>query len=182
MNPDLATHTSVHLSGVCWFMATLIDLHANIERSRHRQTARVIFWRCGCLMLWVHILATWQLIHGGRWSAAWQQTADETAAVVGIRTGVGIWFNLLTLALWTGDCLLSLAGRRGIDSTSGPGHRWLEGYLAFMWFQAAVVFPRGPVRLAGSIAFLILLGVWWHGRRLSPPPSGDRQTVPVRKS
>ncbi|MCY2966534.1 MAG: hypothetical protein NT069_23365 [Planctomycetota bacterium] len=142
------THTTVHVSALLYCVAMSLRLWGASPQLGRRRAIRMC-WIAGCVLLWAHVMAVWCVIHHGSWSKAWDHTAQETAAATGVTTGIGIVFNFLTLGIWTADCLGKLnRWRRGVD-----------GYLAFMWFQAAVVFPHSGVRLAGWGATVWLLGL-----------------------
>ena len=157
MSPDLATFTSVHAAALCWWSATALALWHGKAAVRARDRGFNTLWCTGCLLLWMHVIAATLLVHEGQWSAAWEHTAQETEAAVGVRTGVGVWFNLLTLIVWSVDCVRRVSLRRTPDRPATLAERLGDGYLAFMWFQAAVVFPHGAIRFIAGAATLVLI-------------------------
>ncbi len=142
------THTSVHLSALLYCVAMSLRLWGASPQPWRQYVTRGC-WIAGCVLLWIHVVAVWCVLHDMSWSEAWDHTAQETATATGVTTGIGIVFNFLTLGIWTADCLGKLNRWR----------RWVDGYLAFMWFQAAVVFPHSWMRFVGWGATVWLLGL-----------------------
>lgn len=112
------THVSVWLSGACFSLALAGKLRAD-PKGRDWPAWYRGAWSLGCGLLWTHVTAVWFVIHRGAWSAAWEHTAQATFQATGVATGAGIWFNFLTLAIWTFDCLVPGA-RAARDRQSDP--------------------------------------------------------------
>jgi hypothetical protein len=112
----------------------------------------------GLLFYLAHVVAAFQLHHGWSHAAAYKHTAQRTAEVVGLYWGGGLWWNYLFGFVWLGDVVWR-----------GPRPRWagpaIHGFLAFLAFNATVVFESGPVRWAGLAATLGLLTTWLVRRR-----------------
>jgi hypothetical protein len=100
------------------------------------------------------------MVHSASWQQAWGHTAEVTARMTGFNTGIGVIWNLVALVVWTVDCLTGWpAGTSAGDllvSCSPRWRRWVEIYLTFLWFQAAVVFAAPAARAAMG---LLSLGV-----------------------
>jgi len=135
--------------------------HAALER-----WAR-LFWTMGCGLLWLHMACVFQFYHDWSHANAVKHTARETAAVVGIDWGGGVWFNYAFAAVWTADalwwCLAPLSYRNRSPWISGLIHV----YLAFIIFNATVVFKTGPLRWAGIVAVAFLSLLWIRGTLLT---------------
>jgi hypothetical protein len=100
-------------------------------------------------------------VHHWSHSAACEHTARRTAALLGpsARTSVGLYLDYLFMLVWATDAAwwwlagLHRYGRR----------RWwitalLYGFMAFMAFNATVVFGRGAgIRLTGTLITGLLL-------------------------
>lgn len=87
--------------------------------------------------------------------------------MVGLDWGGGLYANYGFAAVWTADvCWWWLAPRRYLARPRGL--EWaVQGFLAFMAFNATVVFGAGAVRWAGLAACLFLaavLGYTWRRR------------------
>ena len=116
-------------------------------------------WRLGCLLLWLHVAGSWWLVHAGSWQEVWQHTAEVTNRVTGINTGSGVLWNLVALVAWTVDCLCPWPARPSTQATEPPPAGWRragEIYLAFLWFQAAVVFATFQARWFMGLLCLLL--------------------------
>jgi len=127
-----------------------------------------VAWRVGCGLLWLHVVGAWWMVHSADWRQAWDHTAEVTERMTGFNTGMGVLWNLVALAAWTVDCL---AGWPVAVSAGNPApvrsrwRRWVECYLAFLWFQAAVVFATPAARAVMAVLCLGVVGVLVASRR-----------------
>ena len=110
----------------------------------------------------IHVGVAFYLVHEGSWQAAYEHTARATQAATGSNSGAGLWFNLVAIVVWGLDL------RLGRNLPSRPcglfPSRWdvcCQVYLAFMYFNATVVFGSPPAQLAGGLVcgLLSLLAV-----------------------
>lgn len=137
------------------------------------------FWTVGCILLGAHIACAFQFYHHWSHSVAYEHTARESLEKVGVNWGGGIWFNYLFLALWTVDTCWWWASEKSYVCRPQWISIALHAYLAFIAFNATVVFETGPVRWLGVLAtFAVLVfGVIRYGQyRQSvaanvPPPA-----------
>lgn len=116
-----------------------------------------ILWFAGAVLLCAHLLAAFHFKHGWSHAAAYEATARQTREVTGLDWGGGVLLNYLLVIVW----LVDAGVRLGRAMPRAPG-RALTTFYAFMWFNAAVVFVRGPMRWAGSAAFLLLAVLVWR--------------------
>jgi hypothetical protein len=120
-----------------------------------------LLWTLGCLLALAHMAVAFHLGHAWSHSAAWEHTRQ----VAGY--GDGIYVNYLFALVWLADVVWAWAA---FDSyRSRP--RWLNwavhGFLAFVVFNAAVVFASSPSRsIAFALALLISLGLARLVRRI----------------
>lgn len=106
-----------------------------------------ILWTSGCGLLCIHMLLAFHVVHDWSWDHALQHTAERTAAVTGLHWGGGLYINFAFAALWTADCVLLWSAYRRI-AARGRACAWtVHALLAFIVFNATVVF--GPA------------GWWW---------------------
>ena len=117
-------------------------------------------WRAACLVYLAHVGCALHFVHHWSHAAALAETARQTRELMGVESGAvgsaavgsgavgsaaGLWLNYLFTALWTWDAF----SRRATP-------RWVHVFLGFMWFNAVVVFPQGPVRWAGLAVFALV--------------------------
>ena len=137
--------------GLAAYLIALVDqLLGNSTR-----WARVA-WTIGALACVLHIALAMQYKHDWSNAAAYDDTARQTREMIGLNWGGGIYINYLFAGVWLADALwwwiapLSRAARP----------RWLawlvHGFLAFIIFNATVVFKSGPTRWTAVAACLAL--------------------------
>jgi hypothetical protein len=128
----------------------------------HRRLARGL-WTAGCLLFLAHVAAAFTWFHGWSHARAYAETARQTRDLLGIDWGGGLFINYLFTAVWTADVAYWWLG--GLDAYDGRP-RWLDfalhSFFAFMAFNGAVVFARGPTRwvalaTAAALGLLALL-------------------------
>ena len=119
----------------------------------------------GCAALLFHIGLAFHFRHDWSHSAAYADTARQTAALTGRNWGAGIYINYLFAFLWVGDVTRSWIKPRPV---SGSQSWILRGFFLFMFLNAAVIFVPGPIRWLGLMGCLVLVGVWLTPRPLFP--------------
>ncbi len=113
-------------------------------------------------MMLVHVLVAFHFRHQWSHAAAVIDTARQTKELMGWEWGGGVWLNYLLVLIWLGDALwLNLAKESYLTRA-----KWLgvvvQGYLAFMWFNATVVFGTMGAKVFGVIA---IAGFIWVKRK-----------------
>jgi hypothetical protein len=105
-------------------------------------------WPSAWLMFVVHVAAAFQLAHGWSHEAAYRHT-EATAGV-----GAGIYVNYVFALVWAADA----AWHAGCPRSHAARPRWMawaiHGFLAFVVFNATVVFGSMASRLLGTIVFV----------------------------
>jgi hypothetical protein len=115
-----------------------------------------LWWTAGAVLLVVHVLVAYGVAHGWSHAAAVEHTRAETLRQTGWNSGLGIWFNFATLAIWLMDAGL-------LWSTVGRSSGWAifaQSWLAFMFVQSAIIFPTGAVRWVSLAGGLLLAGLF----------------------
>ncbi len=130
-------------------------------RGRHSRLVRArVICTIGCGIFLAHVMVAFQLVHHWSHAAAYEATARETFEVVGWNWGGGLFANYAFTAVWLIDVLWWWRGLESYEARS----RWIDwvlyGFLAFMAFNATVVFGEGPARWFGMVATIALLIVW----------------------
>ena len=123
-----------------------------------------LIWTLGCVLAWVHIAVAFHLGHGWSHEAAW----EHTRKVGGY--GDGIFVNYAFALVWLADVVWVWA----LPGSYRARSRWLNwtihGFLAFVVFNAAVVFGSWESRAWLLYWFLVslvatLFGRWYVRRR-----------------
>ena len=109
-----------------------------------------LIWTLGCVLTWVHIAVAFHLGHGWSHEAAWEHTRQVGGY------GDGIFVNYAFALVWLVDALWAWAA-----APYGRRPRWLNwtvhGFLAFVVFNAAVVFGGSEVRTQFASFFGVTL-------------------------
>lgn len=149
------------------------------DRSPRRAFVRFL-WALGWATMVFHVAVAFDIAHGWSHAAAYRHT-EETAGV-----GEGIYVNYLVVLTWGADAAWLAIG----PGSYARRPRWVgwtvHGFLAFVTFNATVVYGTGMARWLGWVLFT-LLGLFWFRQtrsRLggsnirdlhSEPRSGDRR-------
>ena len=129
---------------------------AGRDRRRWQRAARSIY-TAGLAAFLLHVATAFHLFYGWSHTQALIETAKETAAVTGIASGAGLYFNYAFTVLWLLD-----AGWWWRSGTAAFRRRspWIDGslhgFFLFMAFNATVVFETGAIRWIGGLATLAL--------------------------
>ncbi len=138
------------------YFATLVGLLTT--RKESVLTWLRFVWLAGGLIFLVHVARAFHAAHAWSHADAYAHTARRTEELTGVASGVGLYLNYVFTAAWSADGLWwsmfpDAHQRRPAWMT------WaLHGFLAFMVFNATVVFATGATRWLGLAAPLVLLG------------------------
>src|SRR5262245_48674916 len=118
-----------------------------------RRSGRAARWlnAFGCATFLAHVVCAFQFYHHWSHSAAYADTARQTAALTGWKSGAGLYVNYVFAMVWIATVI------------KGPGGwaLWaVRGFFWFMIFNGAVVFVHGPVRWIGLLLCAALIGCW----------------------
>jgi hypothetical protein len=124
-----------------------------------------VTWTVACAFYLAHVAAAFHFYHGWSHSAAYRETARQTAEVFGVNWGGGLYFNYAFTAIWVADVLWWWRGLTAYRLRA----RWITAsihlFFAFMFFNATVIFARGWTRWFGVFATTVLFGLWWRTNR-----------------
>ena len=147
---EAGTYLSIFFAIICWSVA-LVSVAG---------TARFA-WTAGLLLYLTHIVFAFDAFYDCSHDVAIEVTAKETAAVIGLETGFGLWVNyafglILALDVWqqwrAGTRRYALA----ID--------WL---VIFMIVNGTIIFADGITRLYGAGPVLAVIALRWRRRGLT---------------
>jgi len=138
--------TALYVAAVAWRLL------------RHDRLARVA-WTAGCTIFLVHVAFAFQFYHHWSHVEAYRATAQQTKQLFGIDAGFGLYFNYAFAIVWVADVVWWGRPRASWISTM------IHLFLAFMFFNATVVFGKGWVRWTGVIATIALLVIYGINRR-----------------
>jgi hypothetical protein len=154
----LLTLWTIRLALVGYVAAVVLELGGLAIPRRQRQARAA--WTAAWLLLVVHVWCAFEFHHHRSHAAAYADTARKTACVVGLDWGGGIYFNYLLLLAWGGDVGWWWSAPAGYLARP----RWigaaLHAYLAFLAFNATIVFETGRIRWAGLAACAVVAWAW----------------------
>lgn len=148
-----------------------------LGRGRRAWDARArAAWTAGCAALLVHAACAFHFYHAWSHAEAYSDTARQTAETTGVVWGGGLYLNYALLAAWAAD--VTSWWRGGVESYRRRPRALLfawHAFLLFMFFNAAVVFAGGALRLAVLLCALACLCVLWRARRGGRAAAGERR-------
>lgn len=133
--------------------------------SRRWESAARWAWTAGCLCLIVHAALAFNYYHSWSHSAAYVETARQTAEVFRIYWGGGLFINYMLILAWLADVVWWWARPESHRNRPRIIDRIWQGFLLFIIFNATVVFKDGVLRWIGLILCAGLILIWWRGRR-----------------
>jgi len=129
-------------------------------------------WTVGGLLCLVHTGVALHFAHGWNQSAAYEYVRRRTFEATGWSTGIGLVMNYLFLLAWGIDLLLWWR------DDAWPDRRALfwsvQGFLAFLIFQATVVFGPPFWQPLAAVLFLALGFIARQNRRRTVSTRVDR--------
>jgi hypothetical protein len=151
---SMVTLWSVRAAGLCYVVAIAAWIRQRPHLARIAWTISL-----GCYLC--HVAAAFGFYHGWSHQAAYRETARQTAALFGMWWGGGLYFNYLFTLVWALDVVWLWRYRKR--------PRWIalavHTFMAFLFFNATVVFASGWIRWSGVLATLALALLWFVSRR-----------------
>jgi hypothetical protein len=174
MDPgELLTRWSVRLAMTLYVLSVAV-------RGRSLRWSRVA-WTAGCGLYLLHVVCAFEYYHHWSHAEAYASTARQTAATIGLEWGGGLYANYAFTLVWCVDvCWWWLGGASYLARPRIVD--WLvHGFIAFMAFNATVVFATGFSRRLGAAACLLLACLWGyryvHRRRINSQKGGDHDAI-----
>ena len=135
-----------------------------VRRSRMVRLARLA-WTCGLILYLAHVAAAFHFRYHWSHDAAYEETARQTASLFGIPSGAGLYCNYAFTAVWACDVIWLWWNAE----TYRRRRRWItlviQSFLAFMFFNATVVFVSGWMRWMGLAVTAAFGMLWWSTKR-----------------
>jgi len=163
---ELLTKATIWITIVAYAAGT-ITFTLSRSRAKWDSTAR-LFWSVACASLLAHVASAFYFYHAWSHQAAYRDTARQTAEVVGLNWGGGLYVNYALLILWTLDVMWWWwAGLEAYRSRSRIISVLWHGFLIFIIFNATVVFAHGYARWAGLLICVSVCLTWLLTRKQS---------------
>ncbi len=123
-------------------------------------------WTTSLVIFGMHVLAAFQYQHHWSHTEAYASTAAQTLNDVGIDWGGGLYFNYIFTVIWTFDVIWWWIDREGYRGRPTWLAVSIQGFMAFLAFNATVVFASGASRWLGVSACVYFLAraVIWRSR------------------
>jgi hypothetical protein len=119
-----------------------------------------LFWTGGVAVFLLHVACAFHFYHHWSHEAAYAMTARQTAEVVGLAWGGGLYANYAFALLWGADVGWWWLRPTSYQNRSRLLEGAVQGFLAFIAFNATVVFGAGLIRWLGLAACLCLAAVF----------------------
>ncbi len=152
---ELLTRWTVRLALALYVLGLVLRWSAGGRRS-WLAGARLA-WTAGCLAFLLHVGCAFHFYHHWSHADAYAATARGTVAVVGWDWGGGLYANYAFGLVWLADVVWWWRGLEVYDTRRRAVEWMLQGFLAFIAFNAAVVFAEGGIRWISLVVCLCLL-------------------------
>ncbi len=181
--PEVLLRGTADAAALCYFagIATLIAGHSasakvaaqsaeHIQGTNHccmPHLARSLS-TVGCMLLVMHTLLAFELVHHWSHTLAYRDTARQTQELVGWNWGGGVYVNYTFILAWTADVGWSWLFPHSYSRRPAAGTLIWHSFALFIILNATVVFGGGFPRLLGLVGCTALAIVaWraWHGAR-----------------
>jgi len=155
---------AIRLTAFLAFAGYVLALASCRGRERRDTPSGTAWWALGLAALLVHMACAFHFSHGWSHARALAATASQTAELTGIDTGVGLYLNYAFAVVWLADATWLRLAKRSHEKRPAWVGAVLHGFIAFMWFNATVVFGSPWGRAAGWAA-VVGLGGWFALQR-----------------
>ena len=140
-----------------------------LSRKRQKwESAARLAWTVACVSLLAHVASAFHFYHGWSQEAALRETARQTAAVVGLDWGGGLYINYATVLFFLVDVIWWWRGFEAYRRRPRLLVVLWQAFLIFIIFNATVVFKTGPLRWIGLGICLALACFWLNSWRQGP--------------
>lgn len=145
---------SIWIASGLWFLGATARAVSSAQPSQMERVYRWT-WLFAGGFTWTHVIASYGLIHNWSHANVLQHTGEESYAVIGIRVPWGVYANFVFAGVLSGySGWMILRKRRAY---------WADLivflFLAFIVFNALVIFKIGPIRWIGFVGFVALFSL-----------------------
>jgi hypothetical protein len=156
---QIASLWSIRLAMLCLFGVLAVEIYTR-QRARGAVAAA---WLAGALLAVCHSLGALITFHNFSQSEAFESTAQQTQALIGVRVGVGLYVNYLFVGVWLFDAIFRLTKPVMYRQLPWKYTLWVYGFLGFIAINGAVVFKTGWIRGLGIVCLVCLIGLATRG-------------------
>lgn len=154
---------TVRLTVGCYLLRFVVD--AGFAGNDRRIRIARWFWTAGCLLFLVHVVCAFAFFHEWSHQRAYAHTAAQTQDIVGWNWGGGLYFNYLFTVVWIADVAAWWYRKDRPEATARTVHTAVHVFLAFMVFNATIVFGPWFWKWIGAAVGILLMCLRWHRRR-----------------
>ena len=154
---ELLTRWSVRVALLCYVAA--LSLRGLACGRRGFLAISRIAWTMGAMVFLFHVGFAFHFYHGWSHAAAYASTAECTRELVGWNWGGGLFANYLFAVVWILDVIWWWAAQWSYRHRPTIIEWAVQGWLAFLAFNGAIVFGEGLIRWFGIGAVVLLLGI-----------------------
>ena len=125
--------------------------------ARRQRAADPLLWTAACALMIAHVGFAFHGFHHWSHRAAYEDTARQTRELLGMNWGGGLYANYALVLVWVADVARRWCRDPALTIQTSALDWCIQVFLAFMWFNATVVFGHGWIRWAGWTGFAILV-------------------------
>ncbi len=142
----------------CWTVRVAVALYAaSLASRRYSPRWSRLAWTGGCLAYLLHVAAAFHYYHHWSHTDAYASTARQTAEVVGIDWGGGLYVNYAFTLVWLADVFWWWMHPEPFARGESVVRWIVHAFLGFVVFNATVVFATGFSRWFGLGACVLLI-------------------------
>lgn len=153
--------------GTVWLALSLYVASEMAAARRGRELSHAARWvnTAGGAAFFAHVASAFHFYHHWSHTAAYEDTARQTAEFSGWNWGGGLYINYAFALVWLGEVAWSWANPNRYLQRPNWMTWFVRGFFLFMMFNGAVVFVHNAVRWFGLVLCLVLLVCWWRAHR-----------------
>jgi hypothetical protein len=137
---------TISLSVLCWAAGEVLQSRG--------------WWTAGAVLALIHSAAAFGLFYDWNHETARTLTAEQTAALTGIRFSGGIYVNYVFLAVWFADAAWWWMSTRSYHRRAPAISLLVRGFIFFIIVNGAIVFADGWARAVGLVSSSAVVISW----------------------